>query len=161
MVKYRNVRVKKRGGGFRIQRARVLASGKLRFVKNPKTKRSNPSSSKKKTRKVKRRMARRKRRNRRKSFSIPLAPTLGLVAGLAKPIERAIQGRFVGNDSFVDIASHHYLGYIPSRNQLDWGGLKNGLLPLILGAVIHKFVGGHPLNVNRMLAAAGVPLIRI
>lgn len=34
MVKFRNVRVKMKGGKTRIQRALVLASGKLRFVKN-------------------------------------------------------------------------------------------------------------------------------
>lgn len=36
MVKYRNIRIKKPGGGTRLQRARVLASGKLKFVKNKK-----------------------------------------------------------------------------------------------------------------------------
>jgi hypothetical protein len=34
MPKYRNIRVKSKGGKVRIQRAMVLASGKLRFVKN-------------------------------------------------------------------------------------------------------------------------------
>ena len=34
MAKYRNIRVKMKGGKTRIQRAIVLASGKLRFVKN-------------------------------------------------------------------------------------------------------------------------------
>ena len=33
MPKYRNIRVKMKGGKTRIQRAMVLASGKLRFVK--------------------------------------------------------------------------------------------------------------------------------
>lgn len=43
MVKFRNIRVKMRGGGSRIQRAKVLASGKLKFVKN--VARSHRSSS--------------------------------------------------------------------------------------------------------------------
>ena len=34
MVKYRNIRVKMKGGKSRIQRAMVLASGKFKFVKN-------------------------------------------------------------------------------------------------------------------------------
>ena len=34
MAKYRNIRVKMKGGKSRIQRAMVLASGKLKFVKN-------------------------------------------------------------------------------------------------------------------------------
>jgi hypothetical protein len=33
-MKFRNIRVKKAGGGYRTQRAMVLASGKLKFVKN-------------------------------------------------------------------------------------------------------------------------------
>ncbi len=32
--KFRNVKIKKPGGGFRMQRAQVLKSGKLKFVKN-------------------------------------------------------------------------------------------------------------------------------
>ncbi len=36
MPKFRNIRIKKPGGGFRMQRAQVLKSGKLKFVKNVK-----------------------------------------------------------------------------------------------------------------------------
>ena len=38
MVTYRNITVRKKGGGTRLQRAKVLASGKLKFVKNLGTK---------------------------------------------------------------------------------------------------------------------------
>ncbi len=34
MPKFKNIRIKKPGGGFRMQRAQVLKSGKLKFVKN-------------------------------------------------------------------------------------------------------------------------------
>jgi len=34
MAKFRNIKVKIKGGGTRMQRAKVLASGKLKFVKN-------------------------------------------------------------------------------------------------------------------------------
>ncbi len=34
--KFRNIKIKKPGGGFRMQRAQVLKSGKLKFVKNVK-----------------------------------------------------------------------------------------------------------------------------
>jgi hypothetical protein len=53
MPKFKNVKVKKRGGGFRMQRAQVLASGKLEFVKNI-SKRSSSSTKKKSTSKRKR-----------------------------------------------------------------------------------------------------------
>ena len=32
--KYKNIRIKKKGGGTRMQRGQVLASGKYKFVKN-------------------------------------------------------------------------------------------------------------------------------
>ena len=34
MATYKNIRIKKRGGGTRLQRVQVLASGKYKFVKN-------------------------------------------------------------------------------------------------------------------------------
>jgi len=34
MPTYKNIRIKKRGGGTRLQRVQVLASGKYKFVKN-------------------------------------------------------------------------------------------------------------------------------
>lgn len=49
MPKYKNIRIKKKGGGTRIQRVQVLASGKYKFVKNKRSS-SKKSPSKKKTR---------------------------------------------------------------------------------------------------------------
>ena len=34
MPTFKNIRIKKRGGGTRLQRVQVLASGKYKFVKN-------------------------------------------------------------------------------------------------------------------------------
>lgn len=52
MAKYKNIRIKKKGGGTRLQRVQVLASGKYKFVKNKKgsTKRSPKKRSTKKKR---------------------------------------------------------------------------------------------------------------
>lgn len=38
MPTYKNIRIKKKGGGTRLQRVKVLASGKFKFVKNLKKK---------------------------------------------------------------------------------------------------------------------------
>jgi len=76
MPKYKNIRIKKKGGGTRTQRVRVLASGKYRFVKNP----SRSSKIRGKVKKIYRRgrkIARRRKRRRSNTFKIPLAPTLG------------------------------------------------------------------------------------
>ncbi len=55
MPKFRNIRIKKPGGGTRIQRAQVLKSGKLKFVKNKS--RAAPKRSKAKARKAPHRRA--------------------------------------------------------------------------------------------------------
>lgn len=50
---YKNIRIKKKGGGTRMQRVRVLASGKYRFVKNLGRKIRRKSKSRPKTRRAK------------------------------------------------------------------------------------------------------------
>ena len=45
MPKYKNIRIKKRGGGTRLQRVQVLASGKYKFVKNKATRKSSKKKS--------------------------------------------------------------------------------------------------------------------
>jgi len=57
MVKYKNIRVKMKGGKSRLQRVKVLASGKYKFVKNLKRKVTRRKS------RVTRRKTRRKRNN--------------------------------------------------------------------------------------------------
>jgi hypothetical protein len=53
-----------------------------------------------------------------------------------------------------------YLG-IDGNGNFNVMGMLGGTVPLILGGLVHKFVGGAPLNVNRMLAQSGLPVIRI
>jgi len=52
-------------------------------------------------------------------------------------------------------------GFDPGYGNFNAQRMKRGLVPLIIGAIVHKFVGGAPLNVNRALGAARVPFIRI
>ena len=122
----------------------------------PATKRSSPSASKK-PRKVKRRMTKRKRR-RSSGISIPLAPIAGLAAGLGEPIARVISGDY---DGAIVLLGRHYTGFDSKSGTFQPNYLKKGLLPLIAGLLVHKFVGGTPLNLNRVLARAKVPFIRI
>jgi len=128
-------------------------------------KRKGKKGSRKSNPKTKRRggkkMARRKRSYRR-SMTIPLAPIAGLAAGLATPLHKGIvEGNWFGEtNSFISWLKYNYLGITPEGN-FSMDGLKNGLLPLIAGLLVHKFVGGSPLNLNRMLARHKIPLIRI
>jgi len=110
-------------------------------------------------------VAKRKRRYSR-SFGIPLAPIAGLAAGLVTPpkpgrdsvITNIMQGDW--QNTFNALAMV-YTGVDPATGKFDFASLKRGLVPLVAGLLIHKFIGGSPLNLNRMLARYKVPLIRI
>lgn len=158
MVKYKNIRIKKRGGGTRTQRVQVLASGKYKFVKNV-GRRSNPKKrrSRNPTKRSVRKTAR-KRRRRRSAQTIPLAPIAGLLAGAAPSIPPLMAGDY-GEALNLWIAS--MTGYYPPNEDWRWWRLQRGLVPLVAGLLVHKFVGGAPLNLNRILARAKVPYIRI
>jgi len=121
-----------------------------------KPKASNPRPEK--ARKVRRKVAKRKRSRRSKSMTIPLAPVIGLIGPMAPRIIPAlISGDFGGA---LHEARNIYTGFDENGNfHFDW--LMQGLMPLIGGLLVHKFVGGAPLNANRILANANVPFIRI
>ena len=167
---FKNIKIKKKGGGTRTQRVKVLASGKYKFVPNigknspastkKSKKSSNPRSSKKKTGKVKKMTKKKRRRNN--SITVPLAIIAPLAAGLAEPISNMV---FNPTPETITGSLNHigviYTGYNAVEGSFQPEMLNRGLLPLIIGAIVHKFVGGAPLNVNRMLARAKVPFIRI
>lgn len=98
-----------------------------------------------------------KKKRKKKSFTLPLAPIVGLMAGVGPAIQPLIDGNIEGA---VNVLKWNYLG-LGHDGRFSLEGIKNGLVPLIVGMLIHKFVGGAPLNLNRTLAAANVPIIRI
>lgn len=157
MVKFKNIRIKMKGGKSRLQKVKVLASGKYKFVKNVKSRSKKLTKSSKKTKRRKTNLARRKRRRGRRKFTIPIAPIVGLAAGMAEPIDAAINGDIQGA---INGLKWNYLG-IGHDGRFEPAAMTKGLLPLVLGLLVHKFVGGAPLNLNRTLANAGVPFIRI
>ena len=128
-------------------------------MKNPsrsrpkaKTKRKSNPYRRKKT------IARRKKGRRSRQFTIPIAPVVGLAAGMAEPVSLLISGDI---ENAANAASLNYTGYDIKAKTFNFDRLKGGLVPLIVGMLVHKFVGGPPLNMNRMLANARVPFIRI
>jgi len=108
-------------------------------------------------------MARNKKRRGKRAFTLPIAPIAGLAAGLAGPIAIAA----AGNPPYgLQKAIANYTGVVLGGSdfkfqRFDYTQMQNGLLPLVIGGLVHKFVGGAPLNMNRMLASANVPIIRI
>ena len=120
-------------------------------------------------------MAKRKTKPRRRWFSrirrrrgkptVPVAPILGLSVGFltrrpdwgASPVELMVKGDW--NMAFESL-KQSYLGIMPDGS-FNPALMQHGLLPLALGLCVHKFIGGSPLNFNRVLAKAKVPYIRI
>ena len=91
-------------------------------------------------------------------MTIPLAPVIGLVAGLGPTIKEVIAGNI---DAAIHEAAWAYTGYDTYDATFNPQRLTYGLVPLVVGCLVHKFVGGAPLNFNRLLARANVPFIRI
>lgn len=100
-------------------------------------------------------MARRKRR-RSSGMTIPVAPLIGF----AGPILEAYS-KWGPTVDAVNYYSQSMTGYDFIGGTFDIQRAKRGLMPLVIGMLIHKFVGGAPLNLNRTLAASKIPFLRI
>lgn len=128
--------------------------GKKRTSKSRRS--SNPKRSVKRT-------ARRKRR-RRASMTLPVAPLIGFAAPFAmtNPSGRTIIGDAMkGNyEDLLYDARERFTG-IDANGKFHGEWVVATYLPMILGGLIHKYVGGSPINLNRTLGRAKIPLIRI
>lgn len=102
-------------------------------------------------------MAKKRRRRRKKGFTLPLAPIAGLSAGMIEPLNALMGGNW---EHALAVLSYNYTGYNPEDRSFNIMRLQRGLLPLIIGGLVHKYVGG-TLGINRALAASGVPIVRI
>ena len=125
-----------------------------------KSKGSTPRPKKaRKVKKVARRRYSRKRSRRSGGMTIPLALVSGVAASVARPLKTALDTQDIQLAAWQ--LCEGYTGFYPGDGSFDVQRLKFGLVPLAMGALVHKFVGGSPLNMNRMLAAAKIPFIRI
>ena len=87
MVRIKTIKIKQKGGGFRHQKVKVLASGKLRFVKNS-TKKLRARSTPRKKQKVKT-MAKRRKYYRKKKGS-----SNGILSGIGRYVAPVTYGAF-------------------------------------------------------------------
>ena len=162
---FKNIKIKKRGGGTRLQRVQVLASGKYKFVKNLTTSvKKSPSKKAVKTtskRKVTRKLGKSKKKRRTKT--IPLAIVLGGAAGIvgrppgahASPLEATMQGDYNGA---MNLLIENFTGFYPPEGRWDIQRAV-GLKGLVIGAVVHKVMGW--LGINRSFANLPAPLNKI
>jgi len=89
-MKYKTIKIRKVGGGTRLQKVQVMASGKYKFVKN--SKKTKSYSKPKKTRKVKT-MARKRRYYRKKS------KVKGMFTGVGRYVGPVVYGALRGRMS--------------------------------------------------------------
>ena len=164
MSKFKNIRIKKRGGGSRTQRVQVLASGKYKFVKNVGSRSTKTKTSRKTRSKPKRRyrnMPRRKKR-RRGRRKIPLLATMGAIGSIStgsswsggnSVLSRLLEGNI--NDA-AKIAQMHFLGIDPYDGQWKPQNMV-GTMSLVLGAGLSMLAS--KFGLNRYLK--GIPLVKL
>jgi hypothetical protein len=86
--------------------------------------------------------------------------SLAVLAGMAPlAIDVGIQVKNGDIKQAGQVLVHNLVGYNPWTNKFDIAGLYHGLFPIAAGAAVHKVAG--MLGLNRMIASAGIPLVRI
>lgn len=98
-----------------------------------------------------------KPKKRSNGFTVPLAIAAGFAPFFASSYRLYEQG---GIGNVLENAPKRFIPYNTETGKFDAGKLQFGLYPVIVGALIHKFIGTG-LGVNRVLARTGIPIIRL
>jgi len=144
MAKYKNIRIKKKGGGTRLQRVQVLASGKYKFVKNTGTaKTSKRKSTKRKSTKNKKTRGKRMAKSKKKKgngFSITGLIRGGMYGGtLAAPslifysqrIKAGVPATEAVGETLLGLAGMHH-----DTGKFEFKRLQQRLGPFLVWSVI-------------------------
>ena len=110
-------------------------------------------------------MAKAKKKHRKsRTPSVSLAVVGGFAPGVGKLWYHfrnpSLHGAGNGFEAAGIEASRIYAGYDPRDGSFNMAWMGLGTFPILIGALVHKFVGGR-LGVNRMLGASGIPFIRL
>ena len=142
----KNIRIKMKGGGTRLQRVKVLASGKFKFIKNlgRKSTHSKKSATKHtKTRSVNRTVRRYGRRSHRGGKSlISGIEKIGTTVALIGPAVEVILSK---RQPPLNWIVARYTGYSLDQGEFQWNRLVEGWGPVVgftaarIGA--HKIMG--------------------
>lgn len=99
--------------------------------------------------------------HRRKHFTIPLAVCVGFARPVWGFFYRAKQGNWTGEDGAFAELSRTMTGINPFTTPMKYEAwrMTYGLYPVLIGLAIHKLADYTGLN--RMIARAGVPIIRL
>lgn len=97
-----------------------------------------------------------RRVRRRPGLTIPVAPIMGFTAAMYPIAELAINGDYKGA---ITEASLRFTGYDPYTGSFAAYKLKEGLLPILMGFLVHWVAG--KIGINRALGRARIPVIRV
>lgn len=107
----------------------------------------------KKSRVVYRRASRPKFRRKQK-FTLPVAVVSGFIPAAVGVWNRRSSPTEIGN-----YLQAGFTGITPGTGQFNFANLRSGLIPVVGGFMVHLLAS--KLGVNRAIARAGIPLVRI
>lgn len=97
-----------------------------------------------------------KKRRHKKSNTVSMSLLAGLAAGLYAPATYLMSGDIKNTMRFT---SRNYTGYDPMESRWYPGDIKKGLVPLMIGAMVHKVAG--KIGINRAIGRTGIPFLRV
>jgi hypothetical protein len=83
---------------------------------------------------------------------IPIAPLIGLMPAVMSTVNAAKVSPQLAGIQFVRVMT----GVDINNRKMDFKATYSGLLPLVLGMAIHRYVGG-AMGFNRMFSRAKLP----
>lgn len=109
-------------------------------------------------------MARRRRfvkARKARKFTLPLAVVAGMVSPIGRAYEHYKMAGLTGQQGAIGAFSRSMTGINPYDQipQFHASDLRYGLLPLFAGVAVHKVAG--MIGINRLIAQAGIPVVRI
>jgi len=159
VVKFKNIRIKMANGKSRLQRAQVLRSGKLKFVKN--TGGKVKSGARRAGKAVKRRVTRRKSQNKspvRRNSSKPRSKSMvfgGIKSTLNKPIIKKVliaAGLVSVLISVLSLVSPKAAGFVASPTGRAAVGFIGGDF---IGAASNFIIGGGLPQITGLIGGGG------
>lgn len=157
MAKTKNIRIKKKGGGFRLQKVQVLRSGKYKFIKNSGSRNRSPvrrASTRRTATKTRRGATLAKRRGSRKRSGMSLGPIGKRVLGgfgyglVREPVNRLMkQLPFVGT-----IGDELALGLVAALVRQRTSGTIKAVADAALSIESH--------NLGRQVSSGGLNFLR-
>ena len=157
-------KVGKKWAGIKTDGKRFMVDTRnqaLKLVGSRKTIKSTKTKTKQTKTKRRKYLGKKKGTRRKKSFTLPLSIVGAVVAGVADPIKIAVYEKDPVRAAQLVAARYSGVDMRSGTMIFNIYELGIGVGSLIIGGLVHKFVGGAPLNVNRMLGQAGVPIIRV